>query len=126
MLLNLQVQIPYIHSLIDVFRLKDVWKLEGADKSMFSHPYLLIFVKIYWSYMSPPGRSVKDRSLLHLIGEFPKITPQEAHFVGRILTSPPHILKEMSELSPTLIASDPISDQVNAHFLAFKFAASRP
>jgi hypothetical protein len=98
-------------------RLKDVWKLEGAEKGgMFSHPYLLIFVKIYWNYASPPGTNIKDRSLLHLLGEFPKITAQEAYFAGRILTSPSHVLKELFDLSPTFIANDPIgADQVTSH-----------
>lgn len=40
---------------------------------MLSHPYLIVFVKIYWNYVSPRGSNPKDRSLLHFIGEFPKV-----------------------------------------------------
>lgn len=84
-----------------------MWKSETVEKTgMFSHPYLLIFVKIYWNFISPPGKNMKDRSLLHLLGDFPKITTQEAYFVGRILTGAPHILKDMFELSPTAVSSD--------------------
>jgi hypothetical protein len=84
---------------------------------MFSHPYLLIFVKIFWTFMSPPGRHMRDRSLLHLLGDFPKITAQEAYFVGRILTSP-HVLEDLFELTPNSIATDTTGiDQVSLRTL---------
>lgn len=73
---------------------------------MFSHPYLLIFVKIYWNYISPPGKNINDKSLLHLLGDFPKITAVEAYFVGRILTSAPYALNDLFESSSIALAND--------------------
>ncbi|KAI6223562.1 CCR4-NOT transcription complex subunit 11 [Aphelenchoides fujianensis] len=88
--------------------LRDLWPRTIVEKAgIYTHPYLLVLVKVYWNYASPPGSNPNDKSLIHLCGTFPKITAQEAHFVGRILTFP-EAPDEIAPLSPSLVADTPI------------------
>ncbi|KAI6200441.1 CCR4-NOT transcription complex subunit 11 [Aphelenchoides besseyi] len=94
--------------------LKDLWPRQIVDKSgIYSHPYLLVLLKIFWNHMSPPGTNSTDKSLLHLCGTFPKITAQEAHFVGRILTHG-DVHEEIAKLSPAIVADSSVpADSTN-------------
>ncbi|KAI6187198.1 CCR4-NOT transcription complex subunit 11 [Aphelenchoides besseyi] len=86
-----------------IYRLKDLWPRQIVDKSgIYSHPYLLVLLKIFWNHMSPPGTNSTDKSLLHLCGTFPKITAQEAHFVGPIVadSSVPADSTNLQKISP--------------------------
>ncbi|CAD5228173.1 unnamed protein product [Bursaphelenchus xylophilus] len=95
-----------------IYRLKDLWKPQITEKSgIFSHPYLVVLLKIFWNYVSPTGLNSNDRSLIHLLGQFPKITAQECHFVGRMLTENPNGLAELFEQSPIAIADNPVTEQ---------------
>ncbi|CAD5221587.1 unnamed protein product [Bursaphelenchus okinawaensis] len=95
-----------------VYRLKDMWKREVSEKSgIFSHPYLVILFKMYWNHVSPPGMDHNDRSLIHLLSKFPKITAQEGHFVGRLLTESPSSLSDLFEQSPLGIADNAVTEQ---------------
>ncbi|KAI6214152.1 hypothetical protein M3Y94_00234900 [Aphelenchoides besseyi] len=97
-----------------IYRLKDLWPRQIVEKSgIYSHPYLLVLLKIFWNHVSPPGTNSTDKSLLHLCGTFPKITAQEAHFVGRILTHG-DVHEEIAKLSPSIVADSSVaSDSTN-------------
>lgn len=100
-----------------IFRLKELGKVDvelqdAKDAEISLHPFLLIFVKIYADFIlfaSGEKASIySDTGILRLIGNFPKITPQEAHFVGQLLVESPVALKQLFRLSPAQVADNPV------------------
>lgn len=96
------------------FRLKDLGVL-GEDKTLergvdiLTHPFLILLVRIYVGFVSPVPTSDSLEALYRLSG-FPDVTPQEGHFVGRLLTDDEDSLGHLFDMTPSEVADNPVHE----------------
>jgi hypothetical protein len=98
-----------------IYRLRDIGifaNTQSEETNILCHPFLMLIVRIYIGFISPtPTKGDSNDSVLYRLRDFPSVTPQEGHFVGRLLTASTSDLRQLFELSPSEVADNPIHEK---------------